>query len=306
MLVRRINQLYHDLTQDVFDHAHRYRHRVEREFWQDVRLLLNNACNSDSTGRTVVDLACGTGFVTHILAGALRPRDRLDCRGYQHGRPGEHRPQMPASSQLNSPLPTARLCPCRANRWICSRSTPPCTTCPIPGRCLAKSIACSSPADGSPWASSPTKTLQLMDGSKISRGTDRLAWYAVRVRTFGVFACGWDWLIRTRCSLRNDEGISAAINRRSACANRRSPNLWPQRPFWTASIRMPAERMNTPGSTPIELIRAGFQATRSSGWCPAITSARRPGGSHAVRGLADAGLRIVLPASRISVQLHTS
>jgi SAM-dependent methyltransferase len=78
-LVRRINQLYHDLTQDVFDVEHRYRHRVEREFWTYVAGLLNRAaCPGEAAAdRTVVDLACGTGFVTRLLGRALGPADRL-------------------------------------------------------------------------------------------------------------------------------------------------------------------------------------------------------------------------------------
>ncbi|HOA75361.1 MAG TPA: class I SAM-dependent methyltransferase [Phycisphaerae bacterium] len=75
-LVRRVNQLYHDLTQDVFDVEHRYRHRVERSFWHDVSRMLGDN-DGVVAGRTVVDLACGTGFVTQILAEAMHPQDRL-------------------------------------------------------------------------------------------------------------------------------------------------------------------------------------------------------------------------------------
>lgn len=77
-LVRRVNQLYHDLTQDVFDQEHRYRHRVERVFWTQVASLLG-ALSSEAAlqPRTVVDLACGTGFVTRLLGQAMRPIDRL-------------------------------------------------------------------------------------------------------------------------------------------------------------------------------------------------------------------------------------
>lgn len=76
-LVRRINQLYHDLTQDEFDSAHRHRHAVERRFWWDVRQLLNETGEPESPGRLLVDLACGTGFVTQILEQVSRPQDRL-------------------------------------------------------------------------------------------------------------------------------------------------------------------------------------------------------------------------------------
>lgn len=79
VLVRRVNQLYHDLTQDVFDLEHRYRHRVERRFWLGVARLLDGGTSARalSRTRTILDVACGTGFVTRILADALNPRDRL-------------------------------------------------------------------------------------------------------------------------------------------------------------------------------------------------------------------------------------
>lgn len=76
-LVPRINQLYHDLTQDEFDSAHRYRHAVERRFWYDVRRLLDETGESEARGRVLVDLACGTGFVTQILEEVARYQDRL-------------------------------------------------------------------------------------------------------------------------------------------------------------------------------------------------------------------------------------
>jgi trans-aconitate methyltransferase len=75
-LIRRINRLYHDLTQDVFDAEHRARHRAERGFWREVAQSLNNH-GSTRQGRIIVDLACGTGFVTQILSAGLGPTDRL-------------------------------------------------------------------------------------------------------------------------------------------------------------------------------------------------------------------------------------
>jgi len=45
-LIGRVNQLYHNLTQDSFDDEHRHRHRVERPFWQNVaRRVLSAAAN---------------------------------------------------------------------------------------------------------------------------------------------------------------------------------------------------------------------------------------------------------------------
>lgn len=79
-LVRRINQLYHDLTQDVFDVDHQYRHRVERNFWRHVIdrcLTLPEHRESGPAARTVVDLACGTGFEASLLAKSMRAQDRL-------------------------------------------------------------------------------------------------------------------------------------------------------------------------------------------------------------------------------------
>lgn len=79
-LVRRVNRLYHDLTQDVFDADHRYRHRVERGFWSYVVehcLPIAGRGNSVAAARTVVDLACGTGFEASLLCKAMRPHDRL-------------------------------------------------------------------------------------------------------------------------------------------------------------------------------------------------------------------------------------
>lgn len=73
-LVRRVNQLYHDLTQDVFDAEHCHRHRVERGFW---RYVAEQCLGPSPVGRTLVDLACGTGFEAGILVGAMRPGDRL-------------------------------------------------------------------------------------------------------------------------------------------------------------------------------------------------------------------------------------
>lgn len=76
-LVRRINQLYHDLTQDEFDAEHCYRHRVEAAFWRQVARVACTPARNSSHGRVIVDLACGSGFVTQILGAGLRPDDRL-------------------------------------------------------------------------------------------------------------------------------------------------------------------------------------------------------------------------------------
>ncbi|MBI4580847.1 MAG: class I SAM-dependent methyltransferase [Planctomycetes bacterium] len=75
--IRRVNQLYHDLTQATFDAEHRYRHRVEAAFWRLVARRLDVVDGTMEPPRLVVDLACGTGFVARILGRALRPVDRL-------------------------------------------------------------------------------------------------------------------------------------------------------------------------------------------------------------------------------------
>jgi SAM-dependent methyltransferase len=86
VLIRRVNQLYHELTQDSFEHVHRHRFRIQKRFWEKVGRLVLTRERSYSAGcgdrvasmpRTVVDLACGSGFVTRVLGGYLGCRDRL-------------------------------------------------------------------------------------------------------------------------------------------------------------------------------------------------------------------------------------
>lgn len=78
-IVRRVNRLYHDRTQDAFERAHRERFGVQRSFWRQVgRIVLADGDRAASrAGRVVVDLACGTGFVGRTLRPHLRDRDRL-------------------------------------------------------------------------------------------------------------------------------------------------------------------------------------------------------------------------------------
>ena len=73
-LVQRVNALYHELTRDTFDATHRCRHAVERPFWEEVGRL---ALGGTSGARTVLDLACGTGFVSQVLRPYLSDRDRM-------------------------------------------------------------------------------------------------------------------------------------------------------------------------------------------------------------------------------------
>jgi len=85
-LIRRVNQLYHELTQDSFDRVHRHRFRIQRRFWEKVgrRVLASGGSLFAGRGdwcatspRTVVDLACGSGFVSRTLGGYLGRGDRL-------------------------------------------------------------------------------------------------------------------------------------------------------------------------------------------------------------------------------------
>lgn len=79
-LIRRVNQLYHELTQDVFDRDHRHRHRIERPFWKTVASLALDSTSAvaaeNPAERVVIELACGTGFVAETLKPALRRGDR--------------------------------------------------------------------------------------------------------------------------------------------------------------------------------------------------------------------------------------
>ena len=87
-LIRRVNQLYHEFTQTSFDGDHSRRFALESPFWQQVaRRTLSGrrrpgpaqgvTRTADTRGLVVVDLACGTGFVTHTLSCWLTARDRL-------------------------------------------------------------------------------------------------------------------------------------------------------------------------------------------------------------------------------------
>jgi ubiquinone/menaquinone biosynthesis C-methylase UbiE len=92
-LIRRANQLYHELTQESFEHIHRHRFRIQKPFWDTVaRVALDTGRRgpiADSTratrGRTVLDLACGTGFVTRTLAAHLTSCDNLVAADLNRG-----------------------------------------------------------------------------------------------------------------------------------------------------------------------------------------------------------------------------
>lgn len=84
ILVRRINQLYHELTRDSFDTEHEQRFVVEEPFWElvgDVALRARSPRGPEAKARAdarlVVDLCCGTGFVTETLGRRLNGQDRI-------------------------------------------------------------------------------------------------------------------------------------------------------------------------------------------------------------------------------------
>jgi ubiquinone/menaquinone biosynthesis C-methylase UbiE len=87
-LVRRVNQLYHDLTQPSFDHAHRYRHRSERPFWHQVAEIalapVGSVSSSPREPLRVMDLACGSGFVLETLTPHLTDGDMLIAADLSH------------------------------------------------------------------------------------------------------------------------------------------------------------------------------------------------------------------------------
>lgn len=74
-LIQQVNRLYHELCADRFDIEHAARHQAECIFWQKIvgPLLSDDARPAWS----IVDLACGSGFVGHTLQPFLRPADRL-------------------------------------------------------------------------------------------------------------------------------------------------------------------------------------------------------------------------------------
>jgi SAM-dependent methyltransferase len=75
LLVRRVNGLYHELTHKTFNATHHCRHAVERPFWENVAHLV--LAERHGRQRTVVDLACGTGFVSDVLRAYLDSGDQI-------------------------------------------------------------------------------------------------------------------------------------------------------------------------------------------------------------------------------------
>jgi SAM-dependent methyltransferase len=77
-LIRRVNALFHDLSQDVFDDDHAYRHRTEAGFWSELARrvaeewgIIGALQSKVKPRRNIVDLACGSGFVTLALSAHL-------------------------------------------------------------------------------------------------------------------------------------------------------------------------------------------------------------------------------------------
>lgn len=74
-LIRRINELYHDLQSDQFDELHQRRHVIERRFWES-EVVPRLAAERFQFG---VDLCTGTGFVPRILLEHLDRSVRILC-----------------------------------------------------------------------------------------------------------------------------------------------------------------------------------------------------------------------------------
>jgi len=74
-LARRVNELYHDLQASEFDVVHRFRHRIERQFWT-AEVVGRLRADGGTLG---VDLCTGTGFVPALLLARLGPAVRLVC-----------------------------------------------------------------------------------------------------------------------------------------------------------------------------------------------------------------------------------
>jgi ubiquinone/menaquinone biosynthesis C-methylase UbiE len=85
-LIRRANQLYHELTRESFERIHRHRFGVQRPFWKEAaRIALDENGRASSRYRTIVDLACGSGFVSRTLAEHVTSQDRLIAADLNRG-----------------------------------------------------------------------------------------------------------------------------------------------------------------------------------------------------------------------------
>ncbi len=84
-LIRRANQLYHELTRESFERVHSRRFRIQKPFWDTVARVALDSSEQELRGRTVLDLACGTGFVSRALAAHLTSRDRLIAADLNRG-----------------------------------------------------------------------------------------------------------------------------------------------------------------------------------------------------------------------------
>ncbi len=292
-LVRRINRLYHDLTQDVFDAEHRARHRAERHFWLKVSELLRE-CASAPKGRTIVDLACGTGFVTQILTGALGPEDRLvavDISGAALAttvrKCRSSRLVLAAADGTTLPLPDGSVDLFAINAALHHMPDPPAVLGEIdrvlkPGGFFALGFEPNARHFGSAMTS-------------VSRGIDRLVWYAsprqnlrrLRAR----LGCGG---IRS-WSDENDARVARLINQSLI------EELWIKSPLTTAGILDlvdPHARgaEECAGFDAIDLLAKSFPGYEVVRLISSDYLGEAARGSRALRGLADATLRALVPA----------
>ena len=114
-LVRRVNEIYHDLQAAEFNEIHKHRHAVESRFWK-AEVVPRLASDGAAFG---VDLCTGTGFVPRILLQSL-PSVKMLCVDLSQQRPGVCQaipghgccpapPSMPVTyvpSRFQTPRPT--------------------------------------------------------------------------------------------------------------------------------------------------------------------------------------------------------
>jgi len=80
-LVLRVNELFHDLTNDVYSDIHSEMDASEKTRWQRVAGPLLDVDHPV----TVADVGTGTGFVPLTIAGFLKEKDRFICSDISKG-----------------------------------------------------------------------------------------------------------------------------------------------------------------------------------------------------------------------------
>lgn len=210
-LVRRVNQLYHDLTQDVFDAEHRNRHRVEKVFWRQV---VQHCLTRDvAAGRTVVDLACGTGFEARILTAAMVSTDRLVAVDISSSALASTArkcgsPQLVATVGDGSalPLPGESVDLFAINAALHHM--------PDPAAVLAEVHRVLKPAGWFALGHEPNLRHFSSPMATVSRGIDRLAWYASPRQNLRRLRSRLGMASGDRRADENDFQVARTINRK--------------------------------------------------------------------------------------------